>query len=359
MASFPLPRPLVREYPGPRFQRAALGAILLSATACVTPEGEDAGTRRFEFERAAMGTTFRIVLYAEDGERARRAAEAAFHRIQDLDRTLSDWKSDSELSRLCARSDAGPSGPILVSEDLFTVLEHAARTSRLSGGAFDVSVGPYVRMWRRSVRQGQLPTPEALAAARTSVGHEWVVLDPDDSTVTLMVQSMRLDLGGIAKGFALDQALAVLTELGVPRALVDGGGDVAVGAPPPGRPGWRVALATTERELEQVDTWLELTHSAVATSGDLFQSLEIGGLRYSHIIDPRTGLGLTRRVSATVVARRGIEADALASALCVLGSQRGLALVEATPGVEARVIEEEKDGAGACDSSGLDRMMGR
>ncbi len=166
-------------------------------------------------------------------------------------------------------------------------------------------------------------------------------------------------LGGIAKGYALDQALAVLAELGVSRALVDGGGDVAVGEPPPGRRAWRVAVVTTGHELERAETYLELVHAAVATSGDLFQSVEIGGRRYSHIIDPSTGLGLTRRVSATVVARRGMEADALASALCVLGSQPGLALVEATPGVEARVIEAEKQAAGACDSSGLDRMMGR
>ncbi len=378
MASFPLTRTLLDVRPSQRFQRpvwatfwatvsaAVLGAVLaLGATACRTAtvrgtaDGEDLATERFEFERAAMGTTFRIVLYAEDGERARRAAEAAFDRIQELDRTLSDWQPDSELSRLCAQSDAGPSGPIPVSEDLFAVLAHAARTARQTGGAFDVSVGPWVRLWRRSVRQGELPTPEALAAARKSVGYEWVVLDPDSRTVTLALPRMRLDLGGIAKGFALDQALAVLAERGVPRALVDGGGDVAVGAPPPGRRAWRVAVATTRHELERAKTYFDLVHAAVATSGDLFQSVEIGGRRYSHIIDPVTGLGLTRRVSATVVARTGIQADALASALCVLGSQRGLALVEATVGVEARVIEEEKEAAGACDSSGLDRMMGR
>lgn len=365
MASFPPTRPFSPVPPALLLEALVLVAVLLSATACraaagrVTPDGEDAQTERFEFERAAMGTTFRIVLYAADQERARRAAEAAFDRIQDLDRTLSDWKPDSELSRLCVRSDAGPSGPIPVSEDLFTVLEHAARTSRLTGGAFDVSVGPCVRLWRRSVRQGELPTPAALAAARASVAYEGVVLDPDSRTVTLALPRMRLDLGGIAKGFALDQALAVLAAHGVPRALVDGGGDVAVGAAPPGRSGWRVTLATTRRDLERAHTWLELVHAAVATSGDLYQSVEIGGRRYSHIIDPGTGLGLTRRVSATVVAQSGIQADALASALCVLGSQRGLALVEAMAGVEARVIDEEKAGAGACDSSGLDRMMGR
>lgn len=357
MTAFPLPVPLLHERPAPLFRRVVLGAVCLAAAGCVTAEGEGAGLERFEFERASMGTTFRIVLYAGDEGLARSAAEAGFDRIQELDRRLSDWKSDSELSRLCAESDAGPSGPIPVSRDLFTVLDHAARTSRLTDGAFDVSVGPYVRLWRRSLRQGELPSPERLAQARASVGHQRVVLDPDSRTVTLTAASMRLDLGGIAKGYALDQALAVLADHGVSRALVDGGGDVALGAPPPGRPGWRVALATTAQDLERAETWLVLAHAAVATSGDLYQSVEIGGRRYSHIIDPETGLGLTRRVSATVVARRGIEADALASAMCVLGSQRGLALIETTPGVEARVIEDEKDGAGACDSSGLERMM--
>ena len=110
-------------------------------------------------------------------------------------------------------------------------------------------MGPFVRLWRRSARQGELPTPQALAAARASVGHERIVLDPESRTVTLARTAMRLDLGGIAKGYALDEALAVLAAHGLPRALVDGGGDVAVGDPPPGRRGWRVALATTQEEL--------------------------------------------------------------------------------------------------------------
>ena len=159
----------------------------------------------------------------------------------------------------------------------------------------------------------------------------------------LAVAGMRLDLGGIAKGFAADEAQAVLRAHGITRALVAAGGDVVVSGPPPGRQGWSVAVALPWG-LQAADPVLELHDAAVSTSGDAEQFVTLDGVRYSHIVDPRTGRALTGRRAATVVARTGAEADALATALCVLPPDEGLALVDSTPGAAARLVREGRAG---------------
>lgn len=301
-----------------------------------------------------MGTTFRLVLYAPDPESAGAAAEAAFERIAALDASLSDYDAASELRRLSASSQGGAmAAPVEVSRELFEVLAHARQVSERTDGAFDVTVGPFVRLWRRSARQGELPSAARLAAAALAVGYQHVVLDEDARTVRLQCGGMRLDLGGIAKGYALDEALAVLRDLGIDRALVDGGGDVAVGEPPPGSAGWRVAVEGS------ASVTLILARAAVATSGDAYRGVTIDGVRYSHVVDPRTGLGVTSRITATVVAPTGMHADALASALCVLGTEAGLALIETQAGVEARVVTGKGRPRSAYETSGFAQIRVR
>jgi len=148
---------------------------------------------------------------------------------------------------------------------------------------------------------------------------------------------MRLDLGGIAKGYAADEALRVLRKSGINRALVDAGGDIALGNPPPEKPGWRIGIAPLEADGPPSQVLL-LSRVAVATSGDTWQYVQIGSRRYSHLVDPRTGLGLTDHSSVTVIAPEGITADGLASAVSVLGPEKGLKLVEATPGTAAFIV---------------------
>jgi thiamine biosynthesis lipoprotein len=206
-----------------------------------------------------------------------------------------------------------------------------------------------VRLWRRARRQKKLPSRERLKQARAHVGYEFVRLDRDAQTVTLLKAGMRLDLGGIAKGYAADRALAVVREHGIGRALVDGSGDISIGDPPPGKPGWRIAVGNrlgtltsqSEQEggaAEQVAEFLVLHNAAVATSGDAFQYVEIDGVRYSHLIDPHTGVGLTDHSTVTIIAPDGITADSLASAVSVLGPERGMKLIETTPGCAARIV---------------------
>jgi thiamine biosynthesis lipoprotein len=289
---------------------------------------------RYEFESKHMGTTFRVVLYADDADAAKRAADAAFARVAALDAALSDYKRDSELNRLCAAFQTAVGEPVKVGDDLFFVLSKAEQLSKASDGAFDVTVGPVVQLWRHARRTQQLPDKDELAAALSKVGYEKVRLDPARQTVELLTPGMRLDLGGIAKGYAADEALKLLREEhGITRALVAAAGDIACGDPPPGKGHWAVDIAPIARG--QKPRPLRLANAAVSTSGDLEQFVEIGGVRYSHIVDPKTGLGLTGRRSATVIAPKGITADGLTKAVMVLPAGAGLSLVEDTPGAAA------------------------
>ncbi|HVR37106.1 MAG TPA: FAD:protein FMN transferase [Methylomirabilota bacterium] len=296
---------------------------------------------RFEFTRPQMGVPFRIVLYGPDEATATLAAEAAFARVEELNAILSDYETDSELNELSRTAGEGRS--VSLSPDLWAVLHRAQDLARLTGGAFDVTVAPAANLWRRARRLNAMPDPERLARARGLVGHEKLYLNPRQRTARLFLPGMSLDLGGIAKGYAIDEALLILRQHGLPRALVAAGGDTVVGDPPPGRDSWRVEVTALDVPNAPPVQFLTLANAAVATSGDLFQRLEIDGKRYSHIVDPRTGIGLTDRSLVTVVAPDGITADSLATAVSVLGPEEGLQLIKNTPGTAAYIVRQPRD----------------
>jgi len=296
---------------------------------------------RFAFTEPHMGTRYRIIIYAADELSAHRAVKNAFQRVADLDDMMTDYRPTSELMRLCQKA-GGP--PVPVSQDLFTVLAHAQEVSRLSGGAFDVTVGPVVRLWRRARRTGELPDPEQLARAQALVGYDKMRLDPKARTVQLTQPGMLLDLGGIAKGYAADAALQVLRQQGITSALVAASGDIAVMGAPPGTAGWKVGITPLEDENQKPSRYLLLKDAAVSTSGDAEQYVEIGGIRYSHILDPRTGKPLVGRSSVTVVAPHGLTADPLTKVVSVLGPERGFPIIEATSGAASLVTRQTAKG---------------
>lgn len=268
-----------------------------------------------------MGVEARIVLQAPSVEIAADAADAAFAEIERLEQAFSDWRPDSELSQLSERAG---SGPVPVSDDLFEILRAASAMSVATDGAFDVTVGPLVQLWREARRTKLLPAALEIERARALVGWRLVELDPDRRTIALAKAGMRLDLGGIGKGFACQRAVDLLARQGFPCALVQMGGDIVCGAPPHGREGWEVDVGGAVR----------LVHDrAVATSGDTEQHVEIDGVRYSHVVDPRTGLGLTTRSVVTITAADGTTADALAKAFGVR-PERSAEWLERFPGVE-------------------------
>jgi len=288
------------------------------------------GLERFEYSEIVMGVEARIVLYCPDETAGRRAARGAFDRLAELDGVMSDYRPDSELARVCRRAGPGR-GAVPISDDLGRVLEQARAVSAASAGAFDVTVGPLAELWRAARRAGELPDPGAVDAARTRVGWRSVLVNTQSRTLELTRPDMQLDLGGIGKGFAAGEAVAFLSRCGVSQCLVDVGGDIAAGNPPPGTDGWQVAIASKPRHT------LTIARKAVAMSGDTEQFIEVDGVRYSHIIDPRSGRGLTNRTAVTVIGPDAAIADALASAISVLGADEGLALLDQFPGTSAFV----------------------
>jgi thiamine biosynthesis lipoprotein len=264
---------------------------------------------RFEYSQVHMGVSVELTLYADSKEHAERAATRAFRRFAELDSIMSDYKPDSELNRLSA---GPPDRPQLVSDDLFRVLERSLEVSRRSGGAFDITAGPVIRRWRQVREDGRLPWHSELAALKAQTGWKQIILDFASKTVTLHKAGLKLDLGGIAKGYACCEAVKVLSDEGIRSALVEAGGDLQASEAPPGKHSWTIS----------VDGWkmpLEIKNQGVSTSGDTVQFVEIDGRRYSHIVDPRTGYALTSQLQVTVIARTAFETDPLATACSVLG----------------------------------------
>ncbi|MEX1049708.1 MAG: FAD:protein FMN transferase [Akkermansiaceae bacterium] len=277
----------------------------------------------FRFVHPLMGTRFSVVCYAEDRAFAEKAAETAFSIAEEVNQVASDYLPESELSRLASHA-AGT--PISLSPLLYEILDHSRRLAETTGGTFDPTLGPLTKLWREARDCGRLPEPTALRAARAATGWRHFTLDPESRRITLRRENMAFDLGGVAKGYAADLMLESLAAAGISRAMIAAGGDIRLGDPPPGRDGWRVALQTFDPL--RPNEILILANAAVSTSGDLYQSVEIGGVTYSHILDPTTGLGLTRRIAASVVAAEAKFSDLLATAACVLGPDAPEALRE-------------------------------
>ena len=293
--------------------------------------------RRFEFVETHMGSPFQIILYTEDEALARSASRRAFDRIKALDASFSDYNAESELSKL---SDQAGGPPFKISQDLFDILARSKSMAERSQGAFDPTIAPVGRLWRRARRERKLPDPETLAKALKLVGHDRLILDAKARTAQLATAGMRLDLGGIAKGYASQAAIDVLKKEGVPSALVAGAGDIAAGDPPPGPAGWVVGVAPIEDPgTAPPERRVLLKNTSISTSGDAERYVEIAGIRYSHILDPKTGVGLTRRTSVTVIHPQGATADALATAVTALGPEAGLTLVENTPGASCLIVQ--------------------
>ena len=283
--------------------------------------------RPFEFTQVHMGLPVRILLHASDERRAQAAASAAFARIAELDAMMSDYRADSELRRL--EGTAGQWTP--VSPDLLEVLTAAVSIARATDGAFDPTIGPLVALWRDSRKTGKLPSPSVLDSARELVGWRRIEIDRTSGTVRLGKDGMRLDLGGIAKGYILQEAVRLMRMKGHGRVLIESGGDIVVGSGPPGLPGWRISAPGADDVFRQRAS--QLTNAALATSGPGEQFVDIDGARYSHIVDPRTGLGATTNVTARVIARDAATADALATALTVLGPQGAKWILDKFPDI--------------------------
>jgi thiamine biosynthesis lipoprotein len=296
--------------------------------------------------RVVMGTFSRVVVIAQTEETAAACAEAAFAEQRRVDSLMSRYKTDSELSRVNGQAYENP---VRVSEATLEVVRRAIYFSQLSDGAFDVTVGPLVDLWHAAAQANTPPTEAALAEAKSRVGYEKLVLDEDAETIRFVVEGMKIDLGGIAKGYALDKSIEALKQGGAIGGMVDIGGDVrCFGKPPRGQGSWLIGLQDPDVAPDDLGGTepllvLKIADEAVATSGGYRRFTLAGGRRESHIMDAKTGHGANRLDSVTIIAADAIIADALATAVSVLGLEKGMALVERLPGPEAIIIPSGPD----------------
>lgn len=301
----------------------------------------DAGEWKIHRQSASlMGTKWHIALYSRDTETANVAFLRAWDVLKEIDSDLSNYSADSELNRLCR--GAPHATPVNVGDHLWNVLIAADILSRETGGAFDVTIGPVSKLWRHARKRKALPAKQRLNKAHSAVGFRFIELHRPTNSVRLTQADMQIDLGGIAKGYGVDKAIEAIQKCGIRSVLVNGGGDLAVANPPPDQSGWQVDVSQLDPTKTPLKT--RLANAAIATSGDAWQFVEINGRRYSHIIDPRTGIGMTRRMSVSVIAPTCMQADSLASALCVLKPSDGMALVRREKRVESMQILAGDDG---------------
>jgi thiamine biosynthesis lipoprotein len=299
--------------------------------------------------RYMMGTSIQVQAFGGDEATRRAAIDEAFAAFAEIDRLMSNYRDDSELTRL---NRDGARDAVAVSEPMFAVLDAARRVSAASGGAFDITVGPLVRLWGFHDKAPHIPTDVELAAVRPLVDYRGVLLDAELRTAHFARPGVELDLGGIAKGFAVEIAAGVLRRKGL-SGFIDAGGNLYLLGTPPGKRAWTIGIKdpdARDRVLGVVDTG----EISVSTSSDSYNFLVANGRRYGHILDPRTLQPSTESLSATVLCRDGTLADAMSKAAFILGPKAGLALVDSLPDMSAVIAFRKSDGSvGVAVSRGL------
>lgn len=288
-----------------------------------------------------MGTFARVVAVATDSGTAQKCIEAALAEIEEIDRLMSKYKSDSEISEL---NRDGFARAVKVSKPTYEVLQRSIEFSKLSNGAFDVTVGPLMDLWHSAEEANTLPTDTELQQVHLKVGYDKLILDANEESIRFAAEGMEVDLGGIAKGYAIDKAVEAIQKAGAIGGMVDIGGDIrCFGSPPRGENRWRIGLQDPEKAKDGFDAGtpllvLNLLNVAVATSGHYRRFVTIGGKRYSHIVDPESGHSNESLTSVTIICPSAADADALATAVSVMGADEGLALIESIPNTEAILI---------------------
>lgn len=353
-----------------------LAALLGGAGGC---GGERAATvAKYVESREVMSTVATLTLIASDPAEAGAAMEAGFAFLDSVDAWMSAHRSGTAIDRVNRLAVASP---VPVDTASLHVLAAARDYARLTGGAFDVTVGPLLELWRRCAREQRWPPDDTLAAVRARAGSEKLLIDVPAGTVAFAAAGMRVDLGGIAKGYGIDGALAAVRAAGARAGIVEVGGDLRCFGEIPGaligrepremRDGLWSTESVAARELrpwplglqspfgEVLLGRIELTDRALATSGHYRRYATIAGRRVSHIVDPRSGLPVEDPAGVSVIAGSCLAADALATAISVLGVERGLALAESLPGVEALIVTGEMSAPELRATSGFPALVAR
>jgi FAD:protein FMN transferase len=307
--------------------------------------------------RIAMGTVVTVTVFGGGGK-ATDAVEAAFREVARVESLTTTYSPSSVVSKLNAASAAASAGAAVAHKtvaratdrDVFAIVATSLDVSEASSGAFDITIEPLTRLWRFDVTDFKLPPADSIDAALPRIDYHLVHLDIDSGEISL-AEGAEINLDGVAKGYAVDRSLDVLRGMGVTRAIVDAGGDLGFVGSPPGASLWKVGIK--HPRTDGLLGVIEVSGGGVATSGDYQRFRILDGMRHHHILDPSNGYPARGVLSVTVTAANTVVADALATAVFVMGPERGMAMVENMPGVEAVIVTGEENVQDVLVSSGL------
>lgn len=278
---------------------------------------------RFEFTKNKMGSPFHIIFYCDDSLKAVRVSNTCFMMVDSLNKIFSDYDSTSEVSMLNKTAYAKSQK---ISNEFMHVLLLSENAYQISGGVFDISIGNLTQLWRYSKRQKIFPSPSAVDSAKGLTGFYQLAIDTTNQTLSFAIPGIKLDFGGIVKGYAAQKVIDYLLSQNIMSSLADAGGDIAMSNTPPQKDGWLVAVNVPESATSLWNKKLLLHSKSVATSGDVYQYIEHEGKKFSHIINPKTGYGITTQRNVTVIADDGATADWLATACSILPVRKSLKL---------------------------------
>lgn len=324
--------------------------VLLLLVSC----GDPGGTEPVEEIRFLMDTAVRISVYdaSRSEEELRPLVEGAFGRMAALERKTTRYGDSSDVAAVCR---AAGKDPVHVSDEVFEIFRYAGEVSRMTNGAFDLSVDAVQRIWGFSTDHPRVPDARTVQAGLDFVDYRNIRLNRP--AVGLAEEGMSVDLGGIAKGYAVDRAVDSLRDAGIRAGIVDAGGDLRIFGEHPAKPSWRIGIRHPRSEEGRLFGTIETRAASIATSGDYERYFMEGAIRYHHILDPRTGTPANRCVSVTIVAELALTADAYATAVFVMGPEAGMRFIEANEGVEGIILWEEEDGLTYRVSTGLKRQL--
>jgi len=317
-------------------QRKIYSKISILLILAYLPTFVFAQNNRQVFDKPLMGSQFRIVIDSPDSLLAKNAADSAFNRISELNSIMSDYLDGSEINRLSASS--GTDTWVSVSQELYDIVQQSVEISKATNGYFDITVGPVIQEWRRALRRNYFPDKKTIRRKRKSVGYRYILFDSSNRRIKLIRPDMKLDLGGIGKGYAADQAIILLKTLGFQSVMVDAGGDLTLNEPPTGKKGWEIDISSGNSQSDSIE-YITISNAGIATSGATYRYLEHKGRKYSHIVNPRTGVGLLHHLRTTVIAPTGTQADALSTAVSIAGIRRSKKMIRHFPAVKVWLIE--------------------
>jgi len=286
-----------------------------------------------------MGTRFEFAAVTNNEQLAWEAIEAGIKETQRIEALLSEWQPNSQTSEI--NRNAGIK-PMVVDQELYDLISRCLRISRMTGGAFDISFAAVDKVWHFDGTMKSLPTPQEVAASVSKIGYERIRLDPASHSVFLREPGMKIGFGAIGKGYAAGRARDLMRSMGIPGGVVNAAGDLTTWGKQANGESWYVGIADPA-EKDKVFSWLTADEIAVVTSGNYEKYVEIGGKRYAHIIDPRTGYPVSGLKSVTIVCPKAELADALATAVSVMGAEEGLHLINQLKGVECLLITDTNE----------------